>query len=51
MLVQRWGILRMVALVNALAKLHNFRVGESNVPERVPRVFERDMFHMMNVDA
>jgi hypothetical protein len=62
MLVQRWGILRMaiprnvsvkkvVALVNALAKLHNFCIGESNVPERVPQVFERDMFHMMNADA
>jgi hypothetical protein len=62
MLVQRWGILRMaiplsisvkkvVALVNALAKLHNFCIGESNVPERVPRIFDRDMFHMMNADA
>ena len=62
MLVHRWGILRMaipqnigikkvVALVNALAKLHNFCIGESNVPERVPRIFDRDMFHMMNADA
>ena len=62
MLVQRWGILRMaipqhvgvrkvVALVNALAKLHNFCIGESNVPERVPRMIDRDMFHMMSADT
>jgi hypothetical protein len=47
MLVQRWGILRMamprnfgvskvVALVVALAKLHNFCIGESNIPEHLP---------------
>ena len=47
MLVQRWGLLRMamprniavpkvVALVIALAKIHNFCIGESNVPEHLP---------------
>ena len=62
MLVQRWGILRMamprnvgvakiVALVVALAKLHNFCIGESNVPERVPQVLDRDRLHMMNDDS
>ena len=59
MLVQRWGILRMamprnlsvakiVALVVALAKLHNFCIGESNIQERVPPLLDRDRFHMMN---
>jgi hypothetical protein len=48
---QNIGIKKVVALVNALAKLHNFCIGESNVPERVPRIFDRDMFHMMNADA
>jgi hypothetical protein len=44
MLVQRWGLLRVamprnlsvqriIALVIALAKLHNFCITESNIPE------------------
>jgi len=59
MLVQRWGILRMAmprnlsvvkicALVVALARLHNFCIGQSNIPERVPAVLDRDRSHMMN---
>jgi hypothetical protein len=59
MLVQRWGLLRMamprnltvtkvVALVIALAKLHNFCIGESDVVPPVPQVFDRDRYHMMN---
>ncbi len=48
---QNVSVKKVVALVNALAKLHNFCIGESNVQERVPRVFERDIFHMMNADA
>ncbi len=47
MLMQRWGLLwmaiprnigvsKVVALVVALAKLHNFCIGESNVHERLP---------------
>lgn len=62
MLVQRWGVLRMamprnlsvrrvVALVVALAKLHNFCIDESDIPERVPQTFYRDRFHMMNADS
>ncbi len=62
MLVQRWGLLRMamprniavpkvVALVIALAKIHNFCIGESNVPERLPRMYDRDRFHVMNSDG
>ena len=62
MLVQRWGILRMamprnisvpktVALVIALAKIHNFCIEESNIPERVPQMLERDRCHMMNAQA
>ena len=58
MLVQRWGILRMamprnigitrvVSLVTALAKLHNYCIGESNVP----RVYDRDMMHIMNDES
>lgn len=45
MLVQKWGILRMamprnlsikkiIAMVNALAKLHNFCIDEHDIPER-----------------
>ena len=62
MLVQRWGILRMamprnlsvakvVAIVIALAKLHNFCIGESNIAERIPQTFYRDRFHMMNAEG
>ena len=62
MLVQRWGILRMamprnlsvtkvVALVVALAKLHNFCIGESNIPESVPQMLDRDRLHMMNAEG
>ena len=62
MLVQRWGILRMaiprnirvpktVALVIALAKLHNFCIQESNIPERMPQTYDRDRFHMMNANS
>ena len=61
-LVQRWGLLRMaiprnigvarvVGLVNALAKLHNFCIGESNVLERIPRMYDRDRLHIMNADG
>jgi hypothetical protein len=62
MLVQRWGILQMaipqnisvrrvVALVVALAKLHNFCIDESDIPVRVPQTYHRDRFHMMNSDS
>ena len=62
MLVQRWGILRMampwnlsvikvVALVVAVAKLHNFCIGESNIPERVPQMLDRDRLHVMNAEG
>ena len=57
MLVQRWGILRMamprkltiakiVAMVNALAKLHNFCIDEADTV--VPPIHDRDHFFMMN---
>ncbi len=36
----------------ALAKLHNFCIGESNVHERLPpRMYHRDRFHIMNADG
>ena len=42
----------MVALVIALAKPHNFSIGESNVPEWcVPQVYNRDRFHVMNAHS
>ena len=58
MLVQRWGILRMampkrlsipriIALVNALAKLHNFCIDE-NDGTKVPEQLNGDHLHMMN---
>ena len=60
--MQRWGLLRMaiprnigvtciIALVNALAKLHNFCIGESNVLERLPRMYDKDRLHIMNADS
>ena len=58
-MVQRWGILRsamprnlsiakIVALVNALAKLHNFCINETDNYQRVPQMLHRDCSHMMN---
>ena len=41
------GITRVVSLVTALAKLHNYCIGESNVP----RVYDRDMMHIMNDES
>ena len=57
MLVQRWGILRMampqtlsvskiVAMVNALAKLHNFCVDETD--GKIPPIHDRDHFNMIH---
>ena len=45
------GVAKVVALIIALAKLHIFCIGESNVPEHVPQMLDRDRFHMMNVDS
>ena len=45
------SVRRVVALVVALAKLHNFCIDESDIPERVPQTFYRDRFHMMNADS
>ena len=61
-LVQRWGLLRVamprnisvqkiVGLVMALAKLHNFCIGESNIVTRVPQMWERDRMNIMNTDS
>jgi hypothetical protein len=60
--VQRWGLLRMaiprnirvskvVALVIALAKIHNFCIDESNVTKQLPLMDDRDRFHVMNADG
>lgn len=62
MLVQRWGLLRVamprnlsvqriIALVIALAKLHNFCISESNIPERIPHMWVRDRCHIMNMSS
>ena len=45
------SVMKVVSLVIALAKLHNFCIGESNIPERVPQLFDRDRFHIMNADG
>jgi len=61
-LVQRWGLLRVamprnisvqkiVGLVMALAKLHNFCISESNIVTRVPQMWERDRMNIMNTDS
>ncbi len=53
----RWGVLRIalprtlsitktVGMVNALAKLHNFCIGEAD--NHVPQTLDRDHFQMMN---
>eukprot|EP00804_Cyclotella_cryptica_P003177 CCRYP_013780-RA/>CCRYP_013780-RA protein AED:0.21 eAED:0.16 QI:0/0/0/1/1/1/2/0/414 len=58
MLVQKWGILRMamprnlsikkiIAMVNALAKLHNFCIDEHDIPERA---LAGDMNNIVNHD-
>ena len=58
-MVQRWGMLlsamprnlsitKIVALVNALAKLHNFCINETDKYQRVPQMLHRDRSHMMN---
>ena len=55
MLVKRWGILqtakrnlmvvKVVAMVNALVKLHNFCIDESNIPEKF-RLFSTMIINM-----
>ena len=43
------SVTKVVALVIALAKLHNFCIGESDDTEQpAPQVFDRDRYHMMN---
>jgi len=42
---------KTVALVIVLAKLHNFCIKESNIPERIPHVYDRDRFHIMNAHS
>ena len=42
------SVTKVVALVIALAKLHNFCIGESDVVLPVLQVFDRDRYHMMN---
>ena len=42
------SVKRVICLVVALAKVHNFCIGESNIPERVAPMLDRDRFFMMN---
>ena len=53
MLVQRWGLLRtamprnisiqrIIAMVNALCKLHNFCINESHISEQLPEPLATD---------
>jgi hypothetical protein len=57
--VQRWGMLqtampqnlsisKIVALVNVLAKLHNFCINDMDNHQRVPAMLNIDCNHMMN---
>ena len=48
---QNLSVEKVVALVVTLAKLHNFCIGESNIPEHVPQMLDRDRFHMMNENS
>ncbi len=59
MLVQRWGMLRtakpcnlsiqkIIAIINALAKLHNFCVNESNLPEDILESLDNATNYIMN---
>jgi hypothetical protein len=59
MLVQRWGMLRtvmpcnmsiqkIITIINALAKLHNFCVNESNLPEDIPESLDNATNYIMN---
>jgi hypothetical protein len=45
------SVMKTVSLVIALAKLHNFCIGESNIPERVPQLYDKDRFHIINADG
>ncbi len=45
------SVMKVVSLVIALAQLHNFCIGESNIPEHVLQLFDRDRFHIMNADG
>jgi hypothetical protein len=42
---------KVVALVIALAKRHNFCIGESNATKGLPRMYDRDRFHVMNANG
>jgi hypothetical protein len=59
MLVQRWGIIwtamprnlsiaKIIAIVNALARLHNFCIDETNTSQTVPRSMDRYSHHIMS---
>ena len=59
MLLQKWGLLQIAmprnlslkkinAIINALAKLHNFCMEESEILEDVPQALARDTNHVMN---
>ena len=61
MLVQRWGLLRsamprnisvrrVIAMVNALMKLHNYCINDSDPFEHMPQILARDVSHIMNKD-
>ena len=40
---------KIVTLVIACAKLHNFYIGETNIHEQIWQNLDRDRLHMMNV--
>ena len=42
---------KVIAIVIAVAKLHNFCIGKSNIPKCVPQTFYRDRFQMMNAEG
>ena len=61
MLVQRWGLLRsamprnisvrrVIAMVNALMKLHNYYINVSDPSEGMSQILVRDVSHITNKD-
>ena len=47
---QTVSVKRVIAMVNALMKLHNYCINDSDPLECMPRILARDVSHIMNKD-
>jgi hypothetical protein len=48
---QNISVQKIVGLVMALAKLHNFCIGQSNIVTHIPQMWKRDRMHIMNINS